>query len=361
MSLMLNLGRSHECERSTHECVRHLHIIEKLAEFNATWESCNNGELGSMDKVAAGETHSFASSQADKRLGRLAFEVNHALKSRDAEAVHDLRVALRRFSQALRVFKPCFRGKEFRKIRREAKRTLSLAGEVRNCDIALQLLAKSKQAQKADLPLQIEARRHEAERTLVAALRRWTDRKSSRRWRVVLETAAVKASHPSGKASIARTAQQTLPRLAEEFFERGDRAAREKASPAELHQFRIVSKKFRYSLELFLPLYGPAMKPALEKIKQVQGLLGDINDCETVRGMISQYKGIGGVAAWLRRKQRKRIEEFQKCWLETLGTEAELRGWRAFLSRPTTKTRAVKKPAARVAGPEPLRTRAAVA
>ena len=67
------------------------------------------------------ETRKFASDQADRRLGQLAFQVNQTVKSRDAEAVHDLRVAVRRFSQVLRVFKPCFRGKEPRKIRRELK------------------------------------------------------------------------------------------------------------------------------------------------------------------------------------------------------------------------------------------------
>ena len=300
-----------------------------------------------MDKVAVSETYRFASTQADKRLGRLAFEVNHALKSRNPETVHDLRVALRRFAQALRVFKPCFRGKEVRKIRRDVKRTLGLAGEVRNCDIALQLLSKSKQAKQADFLPKLASSRREAERTLVPVLKQWMERKSSRKWRVALEAAASQTAQSSGKTSITRTAHQTLPRLADEFFERGHRAAKEKASPAELHQFRIASKKFRYSLELFLPLFGPALKPGLEKIKQVQGLLGDINDCETVRNMISEYKGTGSVAAWLKRKQRKRIGEFRTCWVETLGTESELRTWKDLLSHPLGKTRPMKKPAAR--------------
>jgi CHAD domain-containing protein len=320
-------------------------------------------ELGLMEKIATSETHRFASNQADKRLGRLAFEINHALKSRNADAIHDLRVALRRFSQALRVFKRCFRGKEVRKIRGDVKRTLAMAGEVRNCDIALKLLSKSKQAVRADLPTQLQTRRREAERTLIASLKRWMERKSSRRWRAALETAATKTVPTSGRASVTRTAQQTLPRLAEAFFERGHRAAKDKASPAELHQFRLASKKFRYSLELFLPLYGPLLKPALEKIKQVQSLLGDINDCETVRKMILQYKGTGGIATWLKSKERKRIEEFQKCWLETLGTEAELRSWKNLLRHSVGKTQAARKPAARstAASGTLRRTRAAIA
>src|SRR5678815_1939319 len=93
--------------------------------------------------MAHTETRKFAYDQAYRRLGRLAFQINQTVRSRDAEAVHDLRVAIRRFSQVLRVFKPCFRGKEVRKIRRELKQIMVLAGEVRNCDIALQLMSKS--------------------------------------------------------------------------------------------------------------------------------------------------------------------------------------------------------------------------
>ena len=89
------------------------------------------------------ETRKFALDQAERRLGRLAFQINRTAKSRDTEAVHDLRVAVRRFSQVLRLFKPYFRGKEVRKIRRELKQMMGLAGEVRNCDIALKLMAKA--------------------------------------------------------------------------------------------------------------------------------------------------------------------------------------------------------------------------
>ena len=38
-------------------------------------------------------------------LRRLAFQVNRAAKSGEAEAIHDLRVAIRRFSRALRALR----------------------------------------------------------------------------------------------------------------------------------------------------------------------------------------------------------------------------------------------------------------
>jgi CHAD domain-containing protein len=119
------------------------------------------------------ETRKFASDQAERRLGRLALQTQSDAESPDAEAVHDLRVALRRFSQVLRIFKACFRGKEARKIRREVKQMMGLAAEVRNCDIALKLMAKAQRRATTGFPPKIENHRQEGERALIAFLKHW--------------------------------------------------------------------------------------------------------------------------------------------------------------------------------------------
>ena len=128
---------------------------------------------------------------------------------------------------------------------------------------------------------------------------------------------------------------------------------------AELHQFRIASKRFRYSLELFAPLYGPSLNPLLGRIKSTQDLLGDVNDCETVREMISQYKGADGLIVLLRKRQRKRIAEFRRYWSKAFFVGAERRSWIDFLRNTTGKSIDVKKPIARRgAASEPQRGRA---
>ena len=296
--------------------------------------------------MAHTETRKFAYEQAYRRLGRLAYQINQTVRSRDAEAVHDLRVAIRRFSQVLRVFKACFRGKEVRKIRRELKQIMELAGEVRNADIALKLTSKSRRRDTAGLRPKLENLRREGERALVAFLKHWVDRQSSLKWRGAVARTANTKGDSSTKAPIAKTAQRLLPRMAQEFFERGNEAAGTKTSPRELHQFRIAAKKFRYTLELFTSVYGPALEPSLERIRLVQGLLGDINDCDTVRSLLSKYEDADKVTSWLKKRQRRRIEEFRRYWTETFA-EGELRNWRALLSHPGMDVRATRKPAAR--------------
>ncbi len=291
------------------------------------------------------ETRKFAYEQAYKRLGRLAFQINQTIRSRDAEAVHDLRVAIRRFAQVLRAFKPCFRGKEVRKIRRELKQIMDLAGEVRNCDVALKLILKSHGIDATGLRPKLEDVRREDERALVAFLKQWADRQSSLKWRGALANAATTNGDASSKAPIARTAQRMLPRMAQEFFERGSEAARTTTSPRELHRFRITAKRFRYTLELFSTVYGPPLDPSLGRIKSTQELLGDINDCDTVRNLLSQFKAAEKVTSWLKKRQRRRIEEFQRYWTDTFAGDEEPRRWCALLSRPAGGARQTRKPA----------------
>ncbi len=316
-----------------------------------------------MDKISSIETRKFAFEQTDRRLGRMAFEITRVVRSQNPDAVHDLRVAVRRFSQTLRVFKPCFRSKEKRKIRRDLKRIMVTAGEVRNCDVALKLLSKSRQVERTDVRPKIQSRRRECARELAATLRNWLQRKSSRKWRSELETAITETDQALHRVPITKTAQRLLPGLAKDFLELGNRAAQAKTSLAELHQFRIASKKFRYSLEVFIPLYGPSLKPGLEAMKHVQGLLGDINDCETLLTMISKSKRTEGIVAWLRKSQRRRIAEFQNYWGEAFGAETTRRGWIDYLSHTVARPREVRKPAARTEAPsQPLsQSRAAIA
>jgi CHAD domain-containing protein len=317
-------------------------------------------KLDSSAKIAGTATRRFAREQADRLLGRLAFQIGRAIKSRNAEAIHDLRVTIRRFLQALRAFKRCFHGKALRKIRRELKQIMTVAGDVRNHDIALKLLAKSKRAQGTGLQPKIQSGRREAERSLVTLLKRWLERKSSLKWRTALEAAAAGAQDNFCKAPVAQTARQMLPGIAQELFEQGDEAASAKAVPRELHRFRLTSKKFRYTLELFTPLYGASLNPKLEAIRRGQALLGDINDFETVRNMLGQYEGTEATTDWLKKRQRKRLLEFREYWGATFSKE-ERRSWIDFLKHLPHEQRTQRKPAARTTPESRPRSDTAVA
>ena len=129
----------------------------------------------------------FALRQTRALLRRLATRANRAAKAGDEEAIHDLRVAIRRFTQALRVFGQFLPRGKTRKIRRRLKDIMNAAAEVRNRDIALDMVGDAELGPDSPLPGVLRAQREEARRNLVRLLKKWNSRDFSRRWREQLE------------------------------------------------------------------------------------------------------------------------------------------------------------------------------
>jgi CHAD domain-containing protein len=271
-------------------------------------------------------TRHFAVSQTTALLRRMALAVKTAVRTPDAAAIHHLRVAIRRFAQAVAVFKPCFPKKETRTIRRRLKATLALAGAVRDCDIALEVLATHGES---PLAAEVRARRVRAGQALIAALKQWVARKSAARWRHALEAGAF-------PLPVEDTAQRQLRRLAKPFFRDGGRAAGADATARELHRCRIAAKKLRYTLELFQGLYGPAAGQWLERIRSAQSLLGSINDCRAVRALLASLGGSRRIETALARKQRRQTREFRRLWSEQFAGAAA-RHWVRSLRLPPRK------------------------
>jgi CHAD domain-containing protein len=128
-----------------------------------------------------------ASQRTATRLRRLAYQVARASKSADIESVHDLRVAIRRLAQCLRVFDQFFPHGQTRKIRRALKEMAGLASEVRDQDVAAALLVKAAVAPESELPRRTAKARRTAQQALVTELKQWTRSNLSRKWRSALE------------------------------------------------------------------------------------------------------------------------------------------------------------------------------
>ena len=302
------------------------------------------------------ETRQYAIEQVDKLLGQLAFQISRTLRSHDPHSVHALRVAIRRFSQALLVFAPCFPAKDVKKIRLRLGEIMAPAREVRDCDLAISQLTKSKLAEAAALRARLGRQRKEAERILLGTLKRWMQRKSSLKWRTKLQGAF------ETKKTLPETAEDAaagvLPDLAKKFFDRGKQAVEGGGSADGIHAFRIAAKKFRYTLELFATLYGPPLGTWLERVRSVHALAGGIDDCAAVRKMLARGASGEAVDAELRRKQRKQMEEFLCEWTEIFASPDHSRYWIHYLQHSAGKRQTARKPMTRSvsASSSPLRS-----
>lgn len=262
--------------------------------------------------------NAFAVQQAAELLKDLSKEMGNAAKHPDPDAIHDVRVAIRRLRQCLDVFSSVFPARATQKIDKALAKVLDAAGELRNLDIAIELLEESRLPRTQELIRRIATDRAKAGKEFTHILAKLDDGDVAEKWRA-------KLSKSSGRDPAAM-AQKILPPLASKFFDTGQSAADPAAKPKAMHRFRIRTKKFRYTLELFVPLYGPALDTQFRVLRTVQKHLGAINDCVATKDLLDEYKKHDGTAVKLATKRlaqraASKTTSFQRYWHRTVGPE----------------------------------------
>lgn len=265
-----------------------------------------------MRKTAQAASWEGAESKARERLRALSASLRRAAKHPgQAESIHRLRVAIRRFTQVLRVF-----GKQFehhRKMRRGLRGIMDLCGAARDCDVALDVLEASGAPAEPALKSRLKRRRVRAERQLAKLLQDGELRASMRHWRGWLKA----------KAGDADAVKVMLPQ-AREFLNAGRAAASSRADFPQMHKFRLMVKKFRYTLEILGS--GGAQ---IEDLRGLQERLGSINDCVTTADLMVHLKLTGSeqrrINAALDRLLAQRAAEFQAYWRANLGRKTAKR------------------------------------
>lgn len=137
-----------------------------------------------VDKPPA--IRAFALQQTRTLLRRLAYQVSRASRPGDPEAIHDLRVSVRRFSRCLRIFSQFLPDGKRRKVRRTLSDVMDLAAAVRDRDIALELLREARPPASSVLIATLRRERLEAEIKLRTAVRRLGRQSFSQKWRIWL-------------------------------------------------------------------------------------------------------------------------------------------------------------------------------
>jgi len=132
----------------------------------------------------------YVRSQTANLLRRLAFQVSRAAKSGDPEAIHEVRVSIRRFSQCLRVFAQFYPGNSWKKVRRQLDGLMDKAGSVRDLDIAMELLDDAGVGAGSPVVTRLREERRQAQRNLLQEIRLWKSRGFSKQWRSRLDLTA---------------------------------------------------------------------------------------------------------------------------------------------------------------------------
>ena len=88
-------------------------------------------------------------------------------------------------------------------------------------------------------------------------------------------------------ASAGANARRRLPVLMRAYYAQGRRLAGGDLSPEILHEFRLATKRLRYTVEMFRACYGPGIDRWLVALRQIQDHLGAINDCVATKELVA--------------------------------------------------------------------------
>ena len=137
--------------------------------------------------------------------------------------------------------------------------------------------------------------------------------------------------------SAAENARLVLPKMARKYFDAGRKAIEGKRPPDKLHGFRLKTKQFRYTLELFRPVYGPNLDRYLKALRELQGALGKVSDYQAIQRVLSSDKEL---KKQIEHTLKGKIKDLRQSW-RAFDSDGQLKRWRAYLasehSKPGTK------------------------
>lgn len=253
-----------------------------------------------------------------------------AQKPDNADAIHDLRVAIRRLRTAVRDLTIRSDKKEARRLDEDLKSIAAFAGRVRDHDVALDVLAKLS-TEPTDpfthkgLSNMIIGRRKRREADLVSLADLLTAQRTEQLTvairSVTMEAAADIKKKDDAADTVIQERRYGFLQLATCLYDPTDINGH--------HKLRIAAKRLRYSVELFDRSPSGSEETPSERIAVMQDRLGDMHDCDVwiseLRKNLKKYLKKGGettpeflAAEWLLgefvRRRAKNYREALELW-----------------------------------------------
>jgi CHAD domain-containing protein len=140
------------------------------------------------------------------------------------------------------------------------------------------------------------------------------------------------------RAGAATNARRELPQLAASYFARVRALLADDPSAAYLHRVRLLTKRLRYTLELFRPCYGPGLETRLAALHRIQQSLGEVNDSAAAGRLLSKSMSAASpqrarLLRFLEERATVKAQEFRKDWAEVFDAPGQEHWWTTYLAR----------------------------
>jgi CHAD domain-containing protein len=231
-----------------------------------------------------------------RRCGGALEALRAEMQLRDADSrivLHDLRVGTRRLRAFLAVYEPLLGAKPARRLRRRLRRITRAAGEVRQWDAHLELLAPLlpemhdplKRAAMEHVIEWVHTQREQAAREMEDRLRVGARRKLADRIDAAINEVA---------ARLLREGEAAGP-LARHLAADALRQAAVRAGPPvvvedveAMHGVRIAAKRARYALELLRPALAHEYRGTRRPAKRAQEAIGRHHDAALLQSLLEE-------------------------------------------------------------------------
>jgi CHAD domain-containing protein len=228
----------------------------------------------------------------------------------DGDAVHDLRVALRRTRTVLEVGRPVLGRFHADEVRRALREVMRASGALRDDEVLLELIA-SLGARHPDVQVWLDARRRR-ERRLRGLLSKALRSGELEQGRGLLAALLAFRVDPKRDRRITKFARRAVERARRAVDRR--RGARPDDAEA-LHRLRIAYKRLRYIAETFADALPGELSALAQPAARFQGRLGDLHDVDVALGCVRRARTLSGEAraellAALARERETRVAAY---------------------------------------------------
>jgi CHAD domain-containing protein len=236
----------------------------------------------------------------------------------DEEAVHDLRVAIRRMRTLLKMSRGLF-GRWHTNVVREAFATVMRAtGELRDEEVLEETLEGT--AEGPEFQTWLHDRKSREARLRHAVITR-IERGDLDRARLFLKALLVFPVEPERNVDLGRFARRTVERARRNVENMRDV---EVTDVVGMHDLRIAYKELRYSIELLADALPIDARAQLEPATVFQKRLGELHDVDVAKQVIEEAKGLSAAArqqalASLAAMRTKRVNKYLRE-VDPLGT-----------------------------------------